>query len=667
MLNSTGIITFIAASLMQLWPSHISGIKVRHFNIGAVISLNKSSPPLAILMDSQLRGPSETKQTSSRELQRLVPVERSMVIKNLSGIKITRQEKIEKPKFQIRSIDKVNVVRLEPATTPVAPQAVVNKNKDLAQVTFSEWFQRSFVDSSSAAPATKAEAAVKPQPIKEEPGAVVAATPSSRVDNKKDRDPVSVIKKTKYRIIGDVLLSGGAALLPGTTLMIGRESDGLNKETAAIDLKNNRFEILIDDLKGFIVGRILDKDVQVLSQGQLWLDKLPQKSGKIIAGVTLELKPRAVAYADRRTWNNSGEPVGGVRVSTNGQRLSQKTDVTGQVFLAGLDPKSQMVLTSQKQGYVPTISIFGGEVQNDSMIYSQEFVDRFMRVGTLTRAFAKEEQKSSGLLLGRVIVDEKLMAGAVVELAESEDVIGPIYFDDNGLPDDSLTSTGASGLYGFLRVRPGVNAVRARLGDKYLPSEVIHIEPQMVTHQDVKLTPKEVKSAIVIDAFSGQRLASEIRFAGSEKTLITRGQFRLGLNLEKPNILESVPQNTTYMPETVNLDKNQKNLVIPHVPYSWFDSLKLNRRPDTGVVIGFISGNNYDVFMDVNGQAHNDIIFFSPYGEVVSSPVEGGGFVIYNLSPGLRTVSLIPRGSDKITNVLAVVTKSQISIIKKDL
>jgi hypothetical protein len=104
---------------------------------------------------------------------------------------------------------------------------------------------------------------------------------------------------------------------------------------------------------------------------------------------------------------------------------------------------------------------------------------------------------------------------------------------------------------------------------------------------------------------------------------------------------------------------------------AWMDrvlgSLKLNREPDTGTVVGFVQGQSrFRVSLEEKSVGPSTrIVYFNQRGEVTRDDhgEPGGGFILMNMPEGFRTVAIQPEGTAKFFSTAILVESKVINVI----
>ena len=93
------------------------------------------------------------------------------------------------------------------------------------------------------------------------------------------------------------------------------------------------------------------------------------------------------------------------------------------------------------------------------------------------------------------------------------------------------------------------------------------------------------------------------------------------------------------------------------------NAARINRIPQTGMVIGFVRGADYKVLTPEGVAA--EIVYFDSQGQVVGSEVgaKNGGFILLNLNPGIQTIAIAPEGKKALALKVIYADPSRTSLI----
>ena len=288
---------------------------------------------------------------------------------------------------------------------------------------------------------------------------------------------------------------------------------------------------------------------------------------------------------------------------------------------------------------------------------------------------SSESANTAAVVWGRVTQSGKPIAGAQVEILTTTDVVRPIYFNSAMLPDESLTTTSSNGLYAFFPVPAGSHAVQATVNGQVSEPLIFPAEEKNVSHVDIEAGLEREAKMKVFDAFrTDWPLSAQVVAPGSARrlTVSPSGEavyhYADGTGL----LVLDLDSGQNYEKTRISLDRDRRTIFVPMVQTQWLEeirnALKVNKELNTGTVVGFVQGSApYKISLEqASIGANSKMIYFSSRGQQTGLDYgePGGGFIIYNLPEGFRTITVQPSGSvktyasvilveSKVTNVIS--------------
>lgn len=106
------------------------------------------------------------------------------------------------------------------------------------------------------------------------------------------------------------------------------------------------------------------------------------------------------------------------------------------------------------------------------------------------------------------------------------------------------------------------------------------------------------------------------------------------------------------------------------IPRQWLLDVSAQKRVSynlsSGVVVGFVDGDDFSVYLeDELNYPDHFIVYFDQKGRVLESQngVSGGGFVLFNLPFGARTVTVLPKNSASIFTQVVVPEAQVVNVL----
>ncbi len=110
-----------------------------------------------------------------------------------------------------------------------------------------------------------------------------------------------------------------------------------------------------------------------------------------------------------------------------------------------------------------------------------------------------------------------------------------------------------------------------------------------------------------------------------------------------------------------NFNRSAWSVEDPMIRSAWLESVKTEKKieytSNTGVVVGFVNSDSFEVFMGEDVKYNSShIVYFDKEGRILKKPhgVKGGGFIMFNVPEGLRT-TVVMTDEGEITTKLSVV------------
>ena len=484
-------------------------------------------------------------------------------------------------------------------------------------------------------------------------------------------------KTTLYELSGSLQITGGLAYTgTDTHLSVSRVFHGrVMDDQGYVFFKDGAYKILASDLKGHIVVKLYDNNRRVLGRGEFDLYQLPIQARKLsqIDKLNIEVKPyRPSAVASLSSGRSAGHykemvSQGQVMVPSI-NRYIQDTGEHGFADHSFL-PYSSFIMKAQKQGFWNSLWVGLSGQDNPMRIYPHSMVEDLAHILNI------KVNGQTSMVWGRVTWGGKPLKGAQVELA-GDGEIRPIYFNAAYLPDPQLAVTGADGLFVFIGSFKGIQALRATKGGEYISTQVIPVRENHVSYVEVEAGIRRSASVAVYDGSTGEALSAGIEVYGSEKVIEVSGLGEEAIHFPGGNgvMMLEVDSGEEYPISRYSVHRRQKFIDLPVVKAKWMDQVRAHQKvgssPHRGIVVGYVKGSDFDVFMDqeIEYESRN-IVYFDKKGQIIPSDSgkNGGGFILFNVPEGLRTVTVIPTGSTKVFTQMLVVGEDAVNVMPVNL
>jgi hypothetical protein len=481
-------------------------------------------------------------------------------------------------------------------------------------------------------------------------------------------------------LTGDLEFTGGLAIANSMDrLVVFREKDGEVLESGAIWLREGRYEIYVEETEGDLVGELRTPYGDILGRGILDLSQVTadgpnprriERVGLKISAVTQGVAGRVIA---NRPDGVPAKPVPDTNVLFKNLPLDSVTNKEGIFVESNLLEGSTAIVKATKTGYWSTMKFAraGSSAEIEMFPNLQgDMVDRLVK-------FAKANQLSAdqaSIIWGRVTRSGKPVEGASVDLMTTQEPVAPVYFNEAMMPDAKLSATSSNGLYAFFPISPGAHAVQATINHQPTEPLVFPTEERTVSRVDIETVTDRKARVKVFDAFrTDWPLAAEVRDpshtrrvsverSGETSITFADGQGVLVLDADAGRGYERV---------RLTLGRDRRAIYFPMVQSRWLDgikgSLKLSQVPYAGTMVGFVQGSQpYRVSLEDKSVSEGvRTVYFNNRGEVTGSDFgqPGGGFILFNVKEGFRTVSVQPSGTQKVFAATALVESGATNVL----
>lgn len=491
--------------------------------------------------------------------------------------------------------------------------------------------------------------------------------------------PASAVLR-QATISGSLEFADGLALSnPMDRVVVYRELDGEAIESGAVWLREGRYEIFVEETAGLLIGELRTPYGDIIGRGSFELAKLPvaRANQRRVEAVALRITPVVSGISGRVASLRSDlrrPAVKGVDVEFRDLPFSSTTSHDGRYeepkFLDG----SSAIVKATHPGYWGTLTYAHAGAENNFEIFPDRERQMMRQLVSLSRS-AKVSTEPSAIVWGRVLNHGRPVAGARVELPTTQQAVDPIYFNESMVPDASLKQTSANGMYAFFPVPAGSHAVQAALADESVTDPLIFpAEIKTVTRVDIETRIDHKAKIKVFDAFqTALPLAAEIASPGSSRvTSISPsgvGEFKFA---DAGGVMfVDVDSTRAYERIRLSLSRDPRMIYAPMIRSMWLEkmrgSMKMNPEPHSGTVVGFIQGSQpYKIALEERSLlASSRVLYFDARGEVLNQDYgqPGGGFVVFNVPEGFRTITVQPSGSAKMFTAVTLVEARVTNVI----
>ncbi len=462
------------------------------------------------------------------------------------------------------------------------------------------------------------------------------------------------------RIVGIFEIQKGLLYSNEDRIEIRRYEEGVFREKGTINLHDSTYEIFPNDFKGFLLGRMIDKNGRTKGEGVVRVsDSILNHRGahqgpKITLVVKSDVTGRAVSSYNLNNKNALSQPA---KATIFQGQLERNVGKDGQIKFDNVVKNSPTNLIAESKGHFASQQIIlAGESFSTELIPEKMGVALKQIVSDLRQQNFNDPNLS--IVLGKVTFDGQAVSGVNLKI-ENEADIQPIYFNSLMLPDPKLTTTSENGYYAFIMEGGELKTLMAFRGDRYFGHINTVVSPGMTSFAEIKNTIKTQTVDIkVYDPFSGLPEFTDVSLQGQNETItIEKGVGEAQLPyLGRWSFLYSNPSDK-FVPAHYTYVESSDYIYVPLVSKEWvsylFSSSKQSLYPKSNLVVGFVIDEDFEVEVPGLDPLKNHIMYFDYSGKVTSKGTQGGGFILYNLPEGVYEPLVFGSQSQKVYSRIA--------------
>lgn len=437
-----------------------------------------------------------------------------------------------------------------------------------------------------------------------------------------------------------------------------------------------KFEIAVKELKGELSLRLVDHEGQILGIGTLQLHSLslpPTNQIKIsnihIPVIPAPLGAKIEIVSAYSIGTDAQIPLSKAKVEIQGLNRSYKSDRRGLVEDSDFLPGSNFLLRARLKNFWGSLMVGASGGSQRIHLFPEKMVDAL--IGLLAKnEFDRRDFLEKAIVWGRVVREGQPVAGAVVEFAGDAEV-APVYFNSIYIPDSNLNGTSSNGLFAFVGIDSGIQSVRARIGGVPHPARIFLSEGKHVSIVELE-TGAPVSSLIKVTSAPERTRSVSAAFSVMGTETEQRVENETILTLPRSNDLTLVEADGGEGTEKVrlNIDGSRAGISVPMIPSRWLDDLatkkRINLEGGKGVVVGFVNNKDFEVFIDdKEPYLAENTVYFDRDGQILREGrgKAGGGFALFNLPTGFRSVVIVPSGSDRVLSRIVVAEPAVTNVI----
>lgn len=474
---------------------------------------------------------------------------------------------------------------------------------------------------------------------------------------------------------GQVEMTGGLAFVgKETQMVVKRVVGGQTYEKGRIWVSEGRFEIYVKSATGQLVAELVTSEGRVLGRGEMnlvHLRDIPTNDNRIY-DIRIALRPTAEGASMRAisgySHGQQNLPVREARVEIQNYTEPQKVDDEGFVTEPTLSEKSTYVARATAPKHWPSIVVGHADRPQDIRLFSNSLVDALIGLETNGVGEAKIVGKSS-IVWGQIRRDGKTAAGVAIQMAGNYQAI---YFNEAYLPDPKLNATTANGLFAFINVQRGVQALRVLVDGRTYPAQVFPTEDKHVSYVELDLEDRIVSQFKVVDVLNmAAPVEARIRLVGTEEVVPLKYSGMVEYSNGANPFMVEAEAGVEYEVSRVTLTGKPQNVYIPMIRHDWltsvFNGQNIMALPGRGIVVGFVDDEDYEIELTGYGpQERMQIVYFDARGTVVPNAKNGkagGGFAIFNAPIGLQTIYIHPLQSRETFSQIVVAEPEYVHVL----
>lgn len=463
-----------------------------------------------------------------------------------------------------------------------------------------------------------------------------------------------------------------------------RVEEGHVRELGRIDLNAGAYSIDIESPQGYLIAQIKDRTGFLIGEDRQKLINL-QSRGSYFEGPFIRVgNPETIAA-------NLGQPAGAGASKTaasafSSTNTSNKTSNSNTAVSVSLfDNQTTLAKSSDVFANISRYSSTISRVFDPSGIYKNITTIRHTGDKTETPVFTSKwlsgvveyvsdlqkiqfKSKDMAVIMGRVLVNGKAVAGAQVQIDSAPGVLA-VYFDQFMIPATNLEATSENGYFMFIGVEPAAYNIVALKQSIVLGSQMFVAETDSLAFQNISsVSVPRTKIIRTFDAFSSEPIATDIVTPEQEEAIEATEGTALFKTLSEMSVAEYIVRTSSrlYLPIRYLQNSRLDYAHIPMIQENWLNTVKgIKKIPDlanTGTIIGFTTDLIYDAYLTTDSYDKGNIAYFDSQGQVVNVPTKGGGFILYNVPVGPREVILQEKAVDKIYSQVFNVVNQQVSV-----
>lgn len=474
---------------------------------------------------------------------------------------------------------------------------------------------------------------------------------------------------------GQIEMTGGLAFTgPDTHIEVKRMLGGQTLERGRIWVTEGKFEIHVKKASGYLVAELQTREGRILGRGEMnlvHLIEVPRKDNRV-NDIRLALRPTTEGAAFRPISGYShGQqkmPIADARVEIQAYSEPQGVNDDGLVVEPSLNRASSFVARAVAKKHWSSLVVGQAHHPQDVRLFSNSLVDALINL-EMSHVSDRKEASQASVVWGQLTRNGLPVEGGTVEMAGDYQAI---YFNDLFLPDKNLKRTGPNGLFAFLKVKPGVQAMRVKSGGRLYPAQIFPTERQHVSYVELEIREKVVSQFRVFDILDLEKpISARIKLVGADSELnVDRRNQYIEYSVASDHFMVEAEAGSEYEVSRMTMTGAPHLVNVPLLKREWVYSLYNHKQtglmPGRGAIVGFIDDQDFEV--ELTGYAPGEqmnILYFDSEGKPLESKTgsAGGGFIIFNAPMGLQTIYIHPTQSRETYSQVVVAEPQYVHVV----
>jgi hypothetical protein len=444
-------------------------------------------------------------------------------------------------------------------------------------------------------------------------------------------------------------LSDGVGLT-NQTVSVRRVREGQSIELGQVDLKAGMYQIYVGSFDGELVAEIKDENGIIIGEDRKRISGLTRQNN-YFQGPQLKLgRPSGFAVNLR---NIDDRKIKDSEVSaaifSGNYSLKKTTDIYPNVARHS----STVALIDSVGGKTArTLSIRSAKDPSEVVLFSSNWIEGAKSY--LSERIQIQYMSDAGIIIGRVMLDGKPVAGAQV-MVENQPGIEPYYLDQFLIPQLRQSNTTSNGYFIIPGLQEGSYQISAFIQNRHLGSQAYFVEKSVASYQEIlSMSNVKVATARSFDAFTGQTIPTELQIPGLEDLLSVDVESATYVEGTQSGLVEVInrPLQRDYLPYIYLQNQSKDFIHLPQLTEKFIEYISQHHKikADTSFFIGFVQMKHFEVTLADESFDRTNIVYFGATGEISMSPIENGGFAIFNVPVGTSEVIVENKDNEKISS-----------------